>query len=487
MNVVEQFLNAAEKYPNNTAIIDSSGSISFAQLREEVIHTASYFRSKGIQKGDRILVFVPMSIDLYRTVLAIFYCGATAVFLDEWVSKKRMEICCQIADCKGFVSGRKIRFLSVLSREIRQIPIKLKLSLPSAHRSEMEDMSSDDSALITFTTGSTGTPKAANRTHGFLLEQFNVLVDVIQPKPIDVDMPMLPIVLFMNLGVGSTSFIPKFKMNKIDQIDFRKMHQKMLQLNVNRISSSPIFIQKLAEVQEKNYVEKIFTGGAPIFPTQAEVFQKVFSNASINIVYGTTEVEPISLVSSEELISSSDIKSGLLVGETYYKSKVKILSLEDEVLHKVQLKEFESHIVEDGKIGEIIVAGSHVLKQYYNNEKAFQENKIIVDGEIWHRTGDSGYLQNGQLFLTGRCKQLIYKNGRIISPFIVENQLLQKETISMGTILEIDDKLTLILESKNRNHSFENIEYDRIVYMKIPRDPRHQSKIDYEKLKMNIN
>lgn len=485
MNVVEQFLNAAKKFPDNTAIIDPKGSISFDELQKDVIQTASYFRAKGIQKGDRILVFVPMSIDLYRNVLAIFYCGATAVFLDEWVSKKRMEICCKIANCKGFIAGRKIRFLSIFSSEIRQIPIKLKSKHQHASHSVMKEMSPDDSALITFTTGSTGTPKAANRTHGFLLEQFNVLVDVIQPKPADVDMPMLPIVLFMNLGVGSTSFIPKFKMKKIDKMDFSKLNKKMLELNVNRISSSPIFIEKLAKANKNSTVEKIFTGGAPIFPNQAKLFQKGFSKATISIVYGTTEVEPISYISSEKLISSAS-SSGLPVGKPYHKSEVKILPIADDIPLKMTSDIFESHLIEDERIGEIIVAGPHVLKQYFNNEEGFRKNKIIVDEKIWHRTGDSGFLKDGQLFLTGRCKQLIFRNNQIISPFIIENQLLEVDDISMGTILDINGKLTLILESKNRNHSFENIEYDEIIYLKIPRDPRHQSKIDYEALKEKL-
>lgn len=486
MNVVEQFLGASEKYPNNTAIIDSDRTISFKDLRKEVIQTASYFQSKGIQKGDRILVFVPMSIDLYRTVLAIFHCGATAVFLDEWVSKKRMEVCCKIANCKGFIAGRKIRMLSIFSSEIRQIPIKLKLSGQKTNHSEMTETNTDDPALITFTTGSTGTPKAANRTHGFLLEQFNVLVDVIQPKPEDVDMPMLPIVLFMNLGVGSTSFIPKFKMKKIDKMDFSRLSTQMSKLNVNRISSSPIFIEKLALASQNNSVEKIFTGGAPIFPSQAKLFQKGFSKANISVVYGTTEVEPISYVSSKDLLSSEELSTGLLVGKPYDKSEVKILIISDDIPHKMEVLDFESNLLNDGQIGEIIVAGPHVLKRYFNNEEAFQQNKIIVEGKIWHRTGDSGFLKHDQLFLTGRCKQLIFRNNAIISPFIIENQLLKEDDISMGTILEIKGKLTLILESNNRNHSFENILYDEIIYSKIPRDPRHQSKIDYESLKIKL-
>ena len=78
-------------------------------------------------------------------------------------------------------------------------------------------------ALITFTTGSTGTPKAALRSHVFLNEQFKALLHEIQPKPTDIDMPILPIVLFVNLGVGCTSIIADYKQTKPNNLDPKKI------------------------------------------------------------------------------------------------------------------------------------------------------------------------------------------------------------------------------------------------------------------------
>ena len=88
MNISELFISAAKSYPNKIAIIDPKGSITYSDLEKEVQKTAAYFQKKGIKRIDRVLVFVPMGIDLYRIVLALFYIGATAVFLDEWVNKK---------------------------------------------------------------------------------------------------------------------------------------------------------------------------------------------------------------------------------------------------------------------------------------------------------------------------------------------------------------------------------------------------------------
>lgn len=82
-NIMDYFYIAAKKYPNRIAIIEKNKEISFSKLEKEVEITVSYFQSKGIKKGDRVLIFVPMSIDLYRIVMALFSIGAIAVFLDE--------------------------------------------------------------------------------------------------------------------------------------------------------------------------------------------------------------------------------------------------------------------------------------------------------------------------------------------------------------------------------------------------------------------
>ena len=327
MNAINLFISAVKKQPTRLAIVETDKSISYSELEKEVLKTVAYFQEMGIKKGDRVLVFVPMSIDLYRIVLALFYMGSTAVFLDEWVNKKRLELCCELADCKGFIGVRKARIFSLFSKPLRRIPIKLKISGRSNQAISQAEVDYDSSALITFTTGSTGTPKAANRSHGFLREQFDALIDEIDPSYEDVDLPVLPIVLFVNLGVGCTSVIADFKMSKIHKMNSQEIINQIKKNNVNRITSSPSFIHTLTQFTidnkiELNNIEKIFTGGGPVFPEEVNLFEKAFPNSDSKIVYGSTEAEPISSLSARELkISLGDISKGLPVGEVYSKTK----------------------------------------------------------------------------------------------------------------------------------------------------------------------
>jgi len=500
-NVVELFLGAARGYPQNIAIVEGRKSITYESLMISVKQTAAYFQSKGINKGDRIMIFVPMSIDLYRIVLALFYIGAVAVFVDEWVSKKRLELCSSIAKCKGFIGSTKIRVLSWFSKELRTIPIHLNYRKTSLTHVSMASLDAVHSALITFTTGSTGTPKAADRTHEFLTAQFDILKEKINPKPSDVDMPVLPIVLFLNLGVGCTSVIAPYKSSKPSTINPAQIISLIKRSKVNRITASPYFVKRIAEYlivsqMQLSTLQQIFTGGAPVFPLEASLYDKAFDKAEVQIIYGSTEAEPISSISAKELISQRSLLSrGLPVGKVHPKTKLKIIKCTDKNVSKCLEEDLNDLELGPSEIGEIIVAGDHVLKKYFDNPMAFASNKIVTKSDIWHRTGDSGFLQNGQLFLTGRKKQLIEYNGTYVSPFIVENLLQYSTNFSAGTLLKHNGKLIICLETSITNKSSlkESIAeisfpFDKVeLFKNLPRDPRHHSKIDYAKLEIELS
>ncbi|RZL38439.1 MAG: AMP-dependent synthetase, partial [Pedobacter sp.] len=155
-NITELFYHACKAYPDRFAIIEENNSITFSQFEQEIKNTIAYLQKKGIKKGDRILVFVGMGIDLYRIVLAIFSIGAVAVFVDEWVNIKRLSMCCKIAKCKAIIAPFTYRVAGLFITEIRKIPVFLshKKQLQTA-QINLPSTAVTDSALITFTTGST--------------------------------------------------------------------------------------------------------------------------------------------------------------------------------------------------------------------------------------------------------------------------------------------------------------------------------------------
>lgn len=503
-NIADLFFKAAEKQPDKTAIIFKNKKISFCELEKQVIETAGYFIKKGITKGDNVFVMLPMSVNLYRTVLALFKIGATAVFIDEWVSIKRLQECCKVVNCKAMIGVLKVRILSWFLHELRKIPVKAGLRFSKSNIDKAFPLTKkEDTALITFTTGTTGIPKAAKRTHEFLYYQFNALIKIIKPGANDIDMPVLPIVLLINLGTGNTSIIANFKAGKPHLLQPKKIIKQFNNFSINRVTASPFFIEKIAcylvnHHHSVNSIKNIFTGGAPVFPKQAELFLKAFGAANIEIIYGSTEAEPISLINAKNLqTQKNNIQhKGLPVGKPDGNIEVRIIKNINENIIGDSEKELSVITLPLNETGEIIVKGKHVLTQYFNNEAALKRNKIFIGNDCWHRTGDCGYLdKTGDLYLTGRCNTLIKINNQYLSPFIYENYFQNMTGVRNGTIIMHNNKLTAVIELKNKPQKESvkklikecNAELEAIIFIKkIPMDPRHNSKIDYENLKKQM-
>lgn len=491
-NIVEILFENAQKHPEKIAIIHKKEKISYGKLAQDTKNYAQYFLSKGIHKGDNVLIFVPMTIELYKILSAIFYIGATAVFVDAWADKNRLDQALTIVPCKAFIACPKAFILKIFSKKVREVAINIISGQIPTIKTEIETDSAtpDTTALITFTTGSTGLPKAAKRTHEFLLEQHYVLKKHLQPQENDVDLASLPVFVLHNLACGTTSVIPDFNPQKPADINPKKILNDIKNNSVTTSVGSPRFYEKLADFADIKGLKRIFTGGAPVFPKLAKFLQEKFVNCNVEIVYGSTEAEPISSISTRELLSyQGDVKDGLYVGKPIEDVNVKIIKPNDGII-----EDFEKSWLENGEIGEICVEGKHVLKEYYNSEKAQKFAKIHYNGQIWHRTGDAGYLDNeGRLFLMGRVKNRFEHNGHEVYVFPIENALLEIEGIEIGTVLKIKNEIVMAIELNLKTdgadiaEKLSDFDFDRLEifypHKPIPRDPRHNSKIDYDKLK----
>lgn len=490
-NIVEILFENAQKFPEKLAIVHKKEKITYGELAQDVKNYAQYFLSKGIKKGDNVLIFVPMSIELYKILSAIFYLGATAVFVDAWADKNRLNQALTIVPCKAFIGCPKAFILKLMSKKIREVGINIvsgNIKKPQKAQ-DVEIATPDTTALITFTTGSTGLPKAAKRTHEFLLEQHYILKKHLLPNENDVDLASLPIFVLHNLACGTTSVIPDFNPQKPADINPQKILNDIKQNNIITSVGSPRFYEKLAEFGEIKGLNKIFTGGAPVFPKLAKLLQEKFVNTNVEIVYGSTEAEPIASISTKELLNfNGNVKDGLLVGKPIDDINVKIIKPTDE-----PIEDFESTWLNTGEIGEICVEGKHVLKEYFNSSEAQKFAKIQYNGQVWHRTGDAGYIDNnGNLFLMGRVKNRFEHNGKEVYVFPIENALLEIEGIEIGTIMKIENEIIIIVETRFTHSKLEQelksrgFEFDKLVITRIPRDPRHNSKIDYDKLRTLI-
>jgi acyl-CoA synthetase (AMP-forming)/AMP-acid ligase II len=133
----------------------------------------------------------------------------------------------------------------------------------------------------------------------------------------DVDLSTLPIFVLHNLAVGMTSVIPDFDPRHPEAINPQTM---LAELNKYRITStvgSPVFYEKLANyclahAVKPQMLERIFLGGAPVFPRLAKKLMQAFPETAVEIVYGSTEAEPISSILAQDLLKT-ETSNGLSV------------------------------------------------------------------------------------------------------------------------------------------------------------------------------
>jgi len=513
MTIGEKLTEQARIRPDTLALIDDArrSTLTFGQLEAHVGRAAAWWSAQGIGRGDAVLVFVPMSAHLYIALLSLFRLGAVAMFLDPSAGLVHLDRCCARLPPKALFALPKAHLLRLRSAALRRIPIKIATGtwLPRTKRwpgswdqgpTAEGNASPENPALITFTSGSTGMPKAAVRTQAFLLAQYEALAPSLALEPGDIDLATLPVFVLANLAAGVTTVIPDTDLRRPGAVDAAAILRQIERHRVTRLTASPAFFERLldhARLQALTIprLRKIHTGGAPVFPRLLEALRALAPQADVTAVYGSTEAEPIAHLGASE-ISSEDLAAmragrGLLAGRT--EARVRLRVLRDRwgtPRGELTETEFANETLPAGETGEIVVTGAHVLKGYLDG-LGDEETKFRVAGETWHRTGDAGCLdEQGRLWLHGRCAARIGDRRGNLYPFGVECVAMTFASIARAAIVAHQGKRVLVVQA-DQSRTDEAVLADAIAWAQVdeirfiktmPVDARHNAKIDYPAL-----
>jgi olefin beta-lactone synthetase len=498
-------------------------AVTYKKLVDQINAVSGGLKKIGIGKGDRVIIFVPLSPELYVTMFAVQRIGAIAVFLDSWARKDHLGACAAVVGPKAMISFEKAFDLCAAVPGLADIPCKVVVGqhdrdyssdLESLSRSpdpaDIEPVESHDTALITFTTGSSGSPKGADRTHRFLAAQHRALDKEIPYNEADRDLPVFPIFSLNNLAGGVTTILPAIDLAAPSDKDAGLVINQLVSAGVTCCTVSPSIFVNIARYCRENKItlnglRRVVTGGAPVSTDNVRDFKAIAPAAHILVLYGSTEVEPIAHIDADEMLSCAGDRQGVNVGrisEDLEHRFIKIRRANIE-LGTQGWREWEA---EAGKPGELVVSGAHVCENYYNDPEAVKSTKIKEStGKVWHRTGDVGVFdEHKNLWLLGRVHNTIVRRGEYLFPVHPEILLKSLDFVKQAAYAGIEDKelgeRTCVVISLRDGASISQSAafLDKVkvilaqhgypaddikIVREIPMDPRHHSKVEYSRVR----
>jgi len=334
-------------------------------------------------------------------------------------------------------------------------------------RFAMVETASDETAAILFTSGSTGPAKGVVYEHGMFAAQVDAIRDRYDMRPGEVDLPAFPLFALFSTAMGMTSVIPDMDPSRPARVDPVKIVSAILDHQVTTTFGSPAIWSRVATFCVDRGIalpslRRILIAGAPVPHSVIEKLHRVLStDADVHTPYGATESLPVSSISGRELLSGCGERgrrgAGTCVGRPLPGIDLRIIRITDDPIeswHKdLELRRSETsglgagapslqrwgsrrgpifgsptskevgHPGEEvghpgeGEIGEIVVTGPVVTKEYFGLPAANALAKIKDGDRIWHRIGDVGYRDDqGRIWFCGRMSQrVVTERGTIFT------------------------------------------------------------------------
>jgi len=523
VNVVEILQERARQHPGGVAIVSGRAGretiLTFGELDRRSREIATLLLDEGLQPGDGVAVFVPMSSELYAIMAALLRVGMVPVFVEPAAWRNTLARAVSALPVRGFIGipfACAVRFVVPALRRIPKafvagaffpgaVPLDRARTLaPSDH---LEAVGADAPAMLTFTSGSTGPPKGVLRTHGILAETHRILSRHLALVPGELDLAVLPIVVFANLGTGVGSLIPDADLSRAGAIDAKRLASQIDAWRPTGLVASPALVERLADHALArgdgfDSLRRVIAGGAPVFPRVLDKAAAVAPGALIRALYGASEAEPMAMLDRDGFgvgdRSAMHLGEGLLVGQPIPEVRLRILrDCFGEPCGPWSQAELEAATVLAGEAGEIVVSGKHVVEGYLGGE-GDRDLKIRVGSETWHRTGDAGRLDvQGRLWLLGRCSARVAVGQESRYPLTVDAALSDNAALARATLIKHGERVLLVVEPRGPLESETLAEIERgslwagvdelVAIRRFPLDRRHNAKIDYPALQRMLD
>ena len=480
--------DSASNYPNQVYTIFNDATRTFAQVKDTADRIANFLASRGIQKGDRVAIFLPNLPHYPAVFFGILKAGAVCVTCNPLYTANELNYQLKDAGAKAVfcmdhpqfypttveaIKGTDIETAVICGVKSYLPPIKAFIGgllgkIPKAGNyqpghlffddvvagaqprpPEVEINPAQDLALIIYTGGTTGVPKGAALAHTSFTYDVTAALEWIRlvhepgGKPEKTRMGgfhtylgVLPwyhsfgltCAMLSACGTGSSLLcIPDPRAGNPPFTEVLKAVQKYKPTIMPAVPT--IFVaftnHALLDQYDLSSIMGCFSGGAPLPPQVCKQFEEK-TGSVIFEGYGLSETAPIATVNPT---NPEQRKIGS-IGFPIPGTDIKILDIETATKELPQ-----------GEDGEIAICGPQVMQGYWNRPDETEEVFREIDGKKYFLTGDIGHVdEEGYILVTDRKKDLILVGGFNVYPRDVEDILFQHPKVELAAVIGAPDE-----------------------------------------------
>ncbi len=465
--------------------------ITYSGLLEGARELAAGLREHGLEAGASAAIMLPTGRDYLETFVAIGLLGAIPVPI--YPPARIAQIEDHFRRHSRILANARATHL-VTFEEVRAVSRLLTAQVPGlgsiltvgdlrqggglAHRPTVRP---GDIAFLQYTSGSTGEPKGVVLTHRDVLESLRSMREALEASADDVFVSWLPLYHDMGLiGAWMGALVVGFPLVLMSPLDFLSRPERWLRAiaaHRGTMSGGPNFAYDLCtrrlheaalEGLDLSSWRVAFNGAEPVAPQTLRRFEARFAGCglapgALTPVYGLAEATlgvaftPVGRGPRFDVVSRAAMRARgraepAREGEeslTYVSSGVPIPRFE------VRIVDGADHELPDRVEGAVQFAGPSTTGGYFRNAEA---SKALLHGR-WLDSGDRGYVAGGELYITGRSKDLIIRAGRNIHPHEVESIVATVDGVRQGCVAvfaaraegEATERLVVVAETRERD------------------------------------
>ena len=435
-NIAVWVADRALSDPSAPAIKQGGTILSYAALDGAASRLASQLAERGVGPGDRVALIMPNVAYFPIAYYAILRLGAVVVPMNPLL--KAGEVAFAWRDCGArlavvfplFAEEAQKAAASTGTEVLVTVPQEFEQSLTATEpREQVAEVSADDTAVILYTSGTTGQPKGAELSHANLRSNALTTVETLLPNgPGDMIFGGLP--LFHSFGQtcglnaamaggACLTLLPKF--------DGEEALRIVAQDRVTIFLGVPTMYMALLSVKDPQRFDtsSLRTGASGGASLPVEVLREVERTFGFTLLegYGLSETSPVASFNHPDRPTKPGSIGTPVRGVEF-------------ALRRPREEGADEPAAEVGEIGEIVIRGENVMKGYWNRPEETAE--AMRDG--WFHTGDLATRDaDGCYFIVDRVKDMIIRNGFNVYPREVEEVLYTHPAVAEAAVFGVPD------------------------------------------------